>query len=255
MKRLNGKVAVITGGAGAIGRAAAKMFLKEGAKVLLVDLQEDLLKSQLESIGGKSLAYVVADVTQPEQVKRYVKEAVSLFGGIDIFLNNAGIEGVVSPINDYPIEDFDRVMAVNVRGVWLGIKYVMPEITKRDGGSIVITCSDKGVGGYAGISAYVASKHAVIGIMRVAALEGAPFNIRVNSVNPGPVEGRMMQSIEDSFAPIIDEPVKELILSNIPLGRYAEAKEVASMMLFLASDESRFCTGGIFNVDGGITIS
>ena len=255
MKRLNGKVAVITGGAGAIGRAAAKMFLKEGAKVLLVDLQEDLLKSQLESIGSNSLAYAVADVSQPEQVEHYVKKAVGLFGGIDIFLNNAGIEGQVSSITDYPIEDFDRVMAVNVRGVWLGIKYVMPEIIKRDGGSIVITCSDKGVAGYAGISAYVASKHAVIGIMRVAALEGAPFNIRVNTVNPGPVEGRMMQSIEDSFAPIIDEPVKELILRNIPLGRYAKAKEVASMMLFLASDESRFCTGGVFTVDGGITIS
>jgi NAD(P)-dependent dehydrogenase (short-subunit alcohol dehydrogenase family) len=255
VKKLNGKVAVITGGAGVIGQAAAKVFLKEGAKVLLVDLQEELLKNQIEKIGSDSLAYAVADVTQPEQVEHYVKKAVSLFGGIDIFLNNAGIEGTVSPISDYPIEDFDKVMAVNVRGVWLGIKYVMPEMIKRDGGSIVITSSDKGVAAYAEISAYVASKHAIIGIMRVAALEGAPFNVRVNTVNPGPVEGRMMQSVEDSFAPIIDEPVKDLILRNIPLGRYAEGKDVASMMLFLASHESRFCTGGTYAVDGGITLS
>jgi len=253
MARLKGKAVVITGGAGDIGRTAAELFIREGARVLLVDLNGDSLKAAADSINSEALAYTVADVTRPEQVEAYVRTAVETFGGIDVFLNNAGIEGAVKPIVDYPVEIFDRVLAVNVRGVWLGLKYVMPEMQKRGGGSIVITSSVAGVGGTPNFSAYVTSKHAVIGLMRTAALEGAPHNIRVNTVNPSPVEGRMMRSIEDGFAPGAGDAVKQIMQTRIPLNRYANPEDVASLMLFLAGDESRFLTGGVYMVDGGNT--
>jgi NAD(P)-dependent dehydrogenase (short-subunit alcohol dehydrogenase family) len=253
MKRLENKTAIITGGAGDIGKTAAKCFVEEGAKVFLVDQNEEALKKVADSIPGRNVSFAVADVTQPDQVKDYVKKAVDTLGGIDIFLNNAGIEGSVKPITDYPVEDFDRVIAVNVRGVWLGLKYVIPEMAQRGGGSIIITSSVAGVGGAPNLSAYVASKHAVIGIMRTAALEAAPLNIRVNTVNPSPVEGRMMGSIEDGFAPGAGDAVKEMMRSRIPLNRYADPGDVVAMMLFLAGDEGRFLTGGVYMVDGGQT--
>src|SRR4030095_6133113 len=136
MARLTGKVAVITGGAGGIGIEAGRLFAVEGAKVLLVDLAEEPLKQAVSIIGSEAVSYTVADVTQPEQTQHYVRTAVERYGGIDIYLANAGIEGVVQPITDYPLEIFDQVMAVNVRGVWLGLKYVMPEMQNRGGGSI-----------------------------------------------------------------------------------------------------------------------
>jgi len=174
MARLTGKIALITGGAGGIGQAAARRFTAEGAKVVLVDLDESALQSVVQSIGEDMASYAVADVTQPEQVQSYVNAAVERWGGVDIYLANAGIEGTLSSIPEYPIDIFDRVMAVNVRGVWLGLKYVIPVMRNRGGGSIVITSSTAGIGGSAGISAYVTSKHAVIGMMRTAALECAP---------------------------------------------------------------------------------
>ena len=197
MARLAGKIALITGGAGGIGQAAAKLFAAEGARVVLVDLDEAELQNAVQTIGEDVASYAVADVTQPEQVQSYVNSAVERWGGIDIFLANAGIEGALYPIPDYPIDIFDQVIAVNVRGVWLGLKYVIPVIRGRGGGSIVITSSTAGIGGSAGISAYVTSKHAVIGLMRTAALECAPLNIRVNTVNPAPIETRMMRSLEE----------------------------------------------------------
>src|SRR5882672_770069 len=182
MARLTGKVAIITGGAGGIGLATAQLFTGEGAQVLLVDRHEAALQRAVQTIGGASASYVVADITQPEQVQHYVQTALERYQGMDILLANAGIEGVVQPITDYPIDIFDQVMAVNVRGVWLGLKYVMPEMQKRGGGSIVVTSSVAGIRGTAGVSAYITSKHAVIGMMRTAALEGAPLGIRVNTV-------------------------------------------------------------------------
>lgn len=253
MGRLDGKVAVITGGSGGIGVQAGRIFVREGAKVLLVDLQEEPLKKAVQSIGGNDVSYAVADVTQPEQVQAYVRTAVERYGGIDISLQNAGIEGVVQPIPDYPIDIFDKVLAVNVRGVWLGLKYLMPEMRKRGGGSIVITSSVAGIRGTPEISAYVTSKHAVIGMMRVAALEGAAHKIRVNTVNPAPIETRMMRSLEEGFAPGSAMHAKERIAATVPLRRYGSPEEVADVMLFLASDESRYCTGGVYMVDGGIS--
>ena len=261
MGRLDGKVTVITGGSVAIGMAAGRLFAEEGSKVLLVDLKEDDLKKAVESVGSKDVSYTVADVSKVEQVQDYVNTAVERYGGIDAFLNNAGIEGVVLPIIAYPLDVFDRVLEVNVRGVWLGLKYAIPVMAQRGGGSIVISSSVAGVGGAPGTSAYSCSKHAVIGIMRTAALECAALNIRVNTVNPSPVESRMMRSLEsgiDMFRGAAGPEseglsAKETILERIPMGRYASPGDVAKLMLFLASDESSFCTGGVYMVDGGLT--
>ena len=257
MARLSGKIALITGGAGGIGQAAGRQFTAEGARVVLVDLDEAALQKAVRSIGEEIASYVVADVTQPEQVQNYVDAAVERWGGIDIFLANAGIEGTLSPIPDYSIDAFDQVMAVNVRGVWLGLKYVIPVMRNGGGGSIVITSSTAGISGSAGMSAYVTSKHAVIGLMRTAALECAPLGIRVNTVNPAPIETRMMRSLEEMRVAAADsseatvERTKEAFAARIPLQRYGNPEEVAKLMLFLASDESSFCTGGVYMVDGG----
>ena len=268
MALLTGKVAIITGGAGGIGRAAGRLFVQEGANVLLVDLDEAALKSAVAGAangagdGAGEASYAVADTTDPAQVQAFVDTAVERYGGVDVLLANAGIEGRVSPIPDYPIDMFDRVMAVNVRGVWLGLRSVIPAMTRRGGGSIVITSSTAGIRGTAGMSAYNTSKHAVIGLMRSAALECAPLGIRVNTVNPSPIETRMMRSLEQQRAENLEragnadatpESVKALGASRIALQRYGQPEEVARMMLFLASEESSFCTGGVYMVDGGVS--
>ena len=257
MPRLEGKVALITGATGGIGRAAAALFAEEGARVALVDLDESALQEVARSIGEDRASYAAADVTQPDQTEAFVNAAVERWGGIDVFLANAGIEGQLSPIPDYPIEVFDRVMAVNVRGVWLGIKYVVPVMRERGGGSIVITSSTAGIGAGPDMSAYTTSKHAVIGLMRTAAMEGAPLGIRVNTVNPAPIETRMMRSIEEQRVAAMDDPnvtveqTYRAASARIPLGRYGHPEEVARLMLFLGSDDSSFCTGGVYMVDGG----
>ena len=251
MGQLDGRVAVITGGSGGIGRAAAKRFVDEGAKVLIVDLEERALRSAVDAIGRNQISSITADVTSDDDTQRYVQAAVDRYGRLDIYLANAGIEGNVKPIPDYPIDVFDRVIAVNVRGVWLGLKYVIPAMAKGGGGSIVITSSTAGIHGYVGVSAYVTSKHAVIGMMRTAALECAPLKIRVNTVNPAPIETRMMRSIEEQTSPGHAGQAKEQFQSALPLGRYGHPEEVASVMLFLASDHSSYCTGGVYMVDGG----
>ena len=223
----------------------------------MVDREEAALQSIVGSIGEDKASYVVADVTQPEQAQGYVKAAVERWGGVDILLANAGIEGAVSPITDYAIDTFDQVLAVNVRGVWLGLKYVIPAMRERGSGSIVITSSTAGIGGTAGMSAYVTSKHAVIGMMRTAALECAPLGIRVNTVNPAPIGTRMMRSLEEMRVAAEDsseatiERTKLAFEARIPLQRYGDPEEVAKLMLFLASDDSSFCTGGVYMVDGG----
>jgi NAD(P)-dependent dehydrogenase (short-subunit alcohol dehydrogenase family) len=251
--KLDGKVAIITGGAGGIGKAAAKIFAAEGGRIILVDLDGEALERTVDDIGLDQAAYVVADVTDPGQTQAYVAAAVDKFGGVDIALLNAGIEGIVKPITDYDIEMFDKVIAVNVRGVFLGLKYVMPAISNRGGGSIVITSSTAGIRGSMGLSAYIASKHAVIGLMRTAALEGADANIRVNTVNPAPIDTRMITSLEEQLGLPSDDRSNRPLAKTMPLQRYGEPEEVARLMLFLGSEDSSFCTGGVYMVDGGVS--
>ena len=258
MLRLADKTAIITGGAGGIGRATGKLFAEEGAHVILVDLDESGLQDVVQSIADENVSYVVADTTQPDQVQRFVN-AVERHGGVDIFIANAGIEGEVNSIIDTPVEMFEKVMSVNVRGVWLGLKYVMPLMRERGGGSIVITSSAAGVQGTVGMSPYTASKHAVIGLMRTAALEGASMGIRVNTVNPSPIHTRMMRSIEEQRVSkggegyTTVEEAQNAVVEGNPLGRYGEPEEVGKLMMFLASDESSYCNGGVYMVDGGTT--
>jgi NAD(P)-dependent dehydrogenase (short-subunit alcohol dehydrogenase family) len=249
--RLKDKTAVITGGSGEIGLAVGKLFSREGAKVMLVDLNEDKLKEAVQSIASDSAEYAVADVTRPEEVQKYVQKAVELYGRVDVFVNNAGVEGAVKPIHDYPVDIFDKVMAVNVRGVWLGLKYMIPEMLKFGQGSIIITSSIAGIKGSPLVSAYIASKHADVGLMRTAALELAETGIRVNSVNPAPIESAMMRRLERGLMPDALEEAKVMFQQMMPKKLYGQPEDVANVMLFLASDESRYCTGGVYVVDGG----
>ena len=253
MGKLDDKVAIITGGSGGIGKAAGKLFAEEGGKVMLVDIDENALIAAVSEIGEGSAAYAGADVTDSNQTAAYVATTVERFGGVDIALLNAGIEGQITSIVDYPDELFDRVIAVNVKGVFLGLKAIMPEMDKRGGGSIVITSSTAGIRAVGGMSAYVTSKHAVIGLMRTAAMEGAPLEIRVNTVNPSPIDTRMMSSIEGMAGMPVGDHSNRPMARHTPLQRYGEPEEGAKLMLFLSSNDSSFCTGGVYMVDGGVS--
>ena len=253
MSRLEGKVAVITGGAGGIGKEAGRLFVAEGADVLLVDVDEQALKSACDEIGSNKVSYCVADVTSAEDNQTMIQTAEERYGGVDILLANAGVEGDVDSIVDYDEARFDQVMAVNVKGPFLGLKAAIPAIEKRGGGSIIITSSVAGINGAANVAPYVTSKHAVIGMMKSAAKECAAMNIRVNTVNPSPVETRMMRSLEEGFAPGQAAEAKQGMQDNIPLGRYEEPVDIAKIMLFLSSDDAEFLTGSVYMADGGST--
>lgn len=250
MDRLSGKRVIVTGAAGGIGEITARRFVNEGARVVLVDVDAPPIETLAGELGSNVAHAVRADVSQENDVRDYVDAAVRYLGGIDVFLNNAGIEGHVAPTAEYPTDIFDQVMAVNVRGAFLGMKYVMPHM-QADGGSIVITSSVAGQMGTPGICAYTTSKHAVVGLMRTTALEGAPSRIRVNTVHPGPVHTRMMRALESQHRPDDPQEARRLREARVPMQRYGEPSEIADIMLFLASDESSYCTGGTYMVDGG----
>ena len=252
-KRLEGKVAVITGGAAGIGKETAKLFLMEGAKVAIVDInKEDLSSAEKELAEFGEVLSVQADVSDEEAVKNYVDETVGKFGTIDVFFNNAGIEGKVAPIVDHDVKDLDKVLAVNVRGVFLGMKHVLPVMLENKKGSVINMSSVAGFMGSPGVSPYVASKHAVIGLTKSVALETAAQGIRVNSVHPSPVNTRMMRSLEKGFDPENAEAVRESLEKDIPMQRYGESDDIAKLVLFLASDDSAFITGSQYRVDGGM---
>jgi NAD(P)-dependent dehydrogenase (short-subunit alcohol dehydrogenase family) len=252
MKRFEGKKVVITGGAGGIGSVTGKLMAQEGAKVLLVDLNEKDLEDIVDKMNNPNVHYYAADVSDEKQVKGYADKAKDLFESVDVFFNNAGIEGKVMPLDEYPSDLYRKVIDVNVNGVYYGLKYIFP-LMKESGGSVIITSSVAGIKGTPNVLPYVTSKHAIIGMMRSAALEGAPHKIRVNTVNPSPVDNRMMRSLEEGFAPGQGEEAKKGFEQSIPLGRYGTNDEVAKLVLFLASDDSEFITGIVAPVDGGMT--
>jgi NAD(P)-dependent dehydrogenase (short-subunit alcohol dehydrogenase family) len=257
--RFVGKTVVITGAAGGIGLASVERFASEGAQIVAVDLKQSPLDDALaraESAGVEAIA-IGADVTDASDVKRYIGEAVARFGGIDVLFNNAGIEGAVVPIEEYPDDVFDQVMAVNVKGVFLGMKHGVPALRARGGGAIVNTSSVAGLTGSALVSAYVASKHAVIGLTRSGAVAWASEGIRVNAICPSPIDTRMMRTLEEGFAENATDEIdaKAMMEGMIPAGRYGTAEEVAALVAFLCSDDAKFMNGGYYTIDGAMTSS
>lgn len=200
---------------------------------------------------GDAAKTVAGDVSEASTAEAAVALAVEAFGGLHILFANAGTEGRVAPLVDQRAEDVEQVLRVNVIGVFNFLKYAAPAIADHGGGSVVITSSVAGVIGSPGLAPYIASKHAVIGLMKTAAIELASAGIRVNTVNPGPIDNRMMRSIEEQAAPDHGEVVKEGFEKLVPLGRYGTNEEIANVALFLASDDSSYCTGGVFMADGG----
>ncbi len=251
---MDGKVCVLTGGAGSIGLASASLLLNEGARVLLVGRTAEKLTQAAAGLdaGPDCLLTMVADVASAEDTRAYIDLAAERWGNIDVLFSHAGISGVISPVTEYPEEVFDAVLAANVRGSFLACKYGLPHM--NDGGSVIITSSIMGVTADPGVAAYVTSKHALIGLARVVAKEVASRGIRVNVLAPGPIENEFQTLIEDRLTDILGENGTDVLNRAIPLGRHGRAEEVARMVLFLASDQSTFSTGGVFMVDGGMHI-
>ena len=248
-----GKVALVTGGGAGIGRAACAAFAKHGAKVVVVDRDGAAAEATagiVRQAGGEAIA-VVADVTKSADVKAYVKATLDKFGRIDCFFNNAGIEGKVAHTADYDEAVFDQVISVNVKGVFLGLRHVLPEMIKQKSGAVVNTASVAGLTATPGMPAYVASKHAVLGLTKASAGEVARQGIRINAVCPGPVDTRMIHSLEQQLMPGDPAAVQAKYQAALPTGRYSTAEEIANMVLFLCSDLASNTTGGQFVVDGG----
>jgi NAD(P)-dependent dehydrogenase (short-subunit alcohol dehydrogenase family) len=253
-QQMQGKVCVITGGAGSIGLAAAKLLLAEGAKVMLSDLSDAALARAAGTIDANvrdNLAICAADVTQSDEVKACIAAAVGRFGKIDVLFSNAGNFGTVAPVTEFPEEVFDKVIAVHVKGAFLSAKHTLPLM--NDGGSIVITSSIVGVKGDPGASAYITAKHAQVGLMRVLAKEAASRNIRVNTLHPGPVDNDFQLNVEQHLSGVLGRDATAFFNDIIPLKRHARAEEVARALLFLASDASSFTTGSLLMVDGGLS--
>jgi NAD(P)-dependent dehydrogenase (short-subunit alcohol dehydrogenase family) len=251
---MNGKTCIVTGGAGNIGLASAAVLLEEGARVMLVGHHEENLARAAKSLkaGPDRLGTVPADVADARDTQKYINETVARWGKIDVLFSHAGISGVVKPVEEYPEEVFDAVMAVNVRGSFLACKYVLPQM--NDGGSIIITSSIMGVTADPGVCAYATSKHALIGLVRTVAKEVAGRGIRVNILAPGPIENSFQSRIEERLTEVVGQDGTEFLNQIIPLGRHGKAGEIARMVLFLASGQSSFSTGSIFMADGGMNI-
>jgi NAD(P)-dependent dehydrogenase (short-subunit alcohol dehydrogenase family) len=251
VSRLGGKVAVVTGAASGIGLAAVTLFAEEGAKVLAVDRDGAALEGAVASLSGGVVAYA-ADVTDEASISEAMAEAAKRFGGIDIVIPNAGIFGQHAHIKDCPIDSLNQVLEVNVSGVVVTMKHAIPYLIERGGGAIIITSSVGAILGNPGSVAYAASKHALQAVMKVGAVELAPYKIRVNTVNPGLVDTPMIHAIETDLSP--EDPAKgrEILQEATLLKRYVDPLEVAGLMLFLAADTGSFCTGGMYVIDGGM---
>jgi NAD(P)-dependent dehydrogenase (short-subunit alcohol dehydrogenase family) len=252
--RLDGRVAVVTGAAGVIGTATIKLLAERGARIVAVDRREQDLKATIKDLPASAQALAVAaDVTQEDEVTGYVRAACDKFGTIDVFYNNAGIEGEVKPITEYSLEAFRRVIDVNVIGVFLGLKHVLPVMLKQDKGSIINTASIAGLMGSPHIAVYSASKHAVVGLTKSTAWECSGTGVRINCVCPGMIDSRMLSAIFQGRFGGNAPPPMEKIVERIPARRLGQASEVASIVAFLASDEASYVSGSAYTVDGGRT--
>ncbi len=247
MGRLDGKVALITGGARGMGKSHVRHFVAEGARVVFGDVLDDKGARVAAGLDGQSCRYIHHDVTSEADWAAAVAAAVDTFGGLDVLVNNAGVLKF-APIADMPLDDFRRILEVNAVGCWLGMKAVIGPMKAAGGGSIINISSIEGFTGAAGLSAYSASKFAIRGMTKVAARELGQFGIRVNSVHPGGVITSMILSQAEAA----DQMDPEAFLKAMPLSRFAEPAEISRLVVFLASDESSYSTGSEFVADGGL---
>lgn len=246
MKTLENKVAIITGSGSGIGKAAALLFAKEGAKVVVSDIQEEhgnAVVAEIKANGGEAF-FIKADTSKPEDNEALVKGTVEKYGKLDIAVNNAGIGGPMGMTGDYPLEGWQKVIDVNLSGVFFGMHYQLPAIEKNGGGSIVNIASILGMVGTRFSPAYVAAKHGVVGLTKATALEYAPKNIRVNSIGPGYI-------ITPLLTNALDEATMKQVEALHPIGRLGKAEEVAELILWLSSQKSSFVTGSYYAIDGG----
>lgn len=254
------KVAIVTGGGGGIGRSTCLKLAQGGAKVVVVDLSEALGNETLKQLkdAGADAIFVKADLTQEADIKKYVDETIETYGKVDILMNNAGWEGKISPLVEYDSEIFDKVMALNVKGAFLGMKFVLPYMYEQKSGAIVNIASGAGLLGTPNMVAYGASKHALLGMTKTAGVEAAPHGVWVNAVCPGVVDTDMMRSIESGFAggdKAGAEAAKKALEESAPTGRYSTPEEVANLMVYLASDLATHVVGQSFVIDGGAILT
>lgn len=245
MKNLDNKVAIITGAGSGIGRATAHLLAKEGAKVVVSDIDKDsgnAVVKEIEEAGGKAF-FIQSDSSKAEGHKSLVEETIKKYGSLDIAVNNAGIGGPLAPTGEYPIDGWQKVIDINLSGVFYGMRYQIPAMEKN-GGSIINIASILGQAGTQGSPAYVASKHGVVGLTKAAALEYANKNIRINSIGPGYVKTPLLTNS-------LDKTQMDGLVSLHPIGRLGESNEIAEMILWLASSKSSFATGAYYPVDGG----
>ncbi|ABD07729.1 Short-chain dehydrogenase/reductase [Rhodopseudomonas palustris HaA2] len=254
--RLDGRVALVTGAAGVIGRATIDLLAERGARIVAIDRDRTALDQAVAALPASAQPLALtADVTQEDQVAAYVRAALERCGRIDVFYNNAGIEGDIAPIVRTSLDAFRRVLDVNVVGVFLGMKHVLPAMLQLGSGSIINTASIAGLIGSNDIIAYTASKHAVIGMTKTAALECGDSGVRVNCVCPGLIDSRMLSAIVEGRNPGPTPVPNDKIVDRIPARRLGHAAEVASVVAFLASDEASYVSGAAYTVDGGRTAS
>ena len=248
--QLDGKVTLVTGGASGIGRTSALAFAREGAKVVVSDLNQqggEEIVRVIEDSGGEAL-FVPADVSNSSQVRTLVETTISRYGRLDCAFNNAGITVTRrTPMVDLTEEEWDRLMGINLKGVWLCLKYEIPEMVKQGGGAIVNTSSTAGLVGSRGLASYVASKHGVAGLTKAAALEHSQDGIRVNAVCPGPIRTPLTEGVMAA-----NEGAEARYTSRAPLGRMGLPEEVAEAVVWLCSDAASFVTGHTMTVDGGV---
>lgn len=253
--KMEGKVALVTGGGNGIGQAVCLEFAKQGARVMVVDIDAGAAEKTAGAVrtAGGEAHFFQADVSQSSAVKAYVDYTLKTCGRIDAFFNNAGIEGIVSPLAEYDEDNWDRVIGVNLKGTFLGLRYVLPVMIEQKKGTVVNTASVAGTVGAPGMAAYSSSKHAIIGLTRTAAGEVGKHGVRVNAICPGPINTRMMDSLQQMINPAEPSAVAKANMARNPMGRYGQPEEVARVVVFLASDESDYVNGAAWLIDGGRT--